>query len=172
MESLAYCQRTAGLLPSTTDPSDTEHGNTAAVAKKTAGGWLFKEEPDHFSYGDLERDGEARWDGVTNNLARKNLRQLKPGDRVLFYHTGKERAIVGEMRVVGGPAADPESDDPHAVVVTVEPVRRWKRPVTLQRIKADPELAGWDLIRLPRLSVVPVSAAQWRRLEELSVADP
>jgi len=142
------------------------------VAKTTAGGWLFKEEPDHFSYGDLERDGEARWDGVTNSLARQNLRQLKRGDRVLFYHTGKEKAIVGEMRVVVGPAADTKSDDPKAVVVTVKPVRRWRRPLALGRIKADPELAGWDLIRLPRLSVVPVSAAQWRRLEELGAADP
>src|SRR5260370_2792797 len=172
MKSVCYWTRTGGLLPSTTDPTDTEHGNTAAVAKKTAGGWLFKEEPDHFSYGDLERDGEHGGDGVTNNLARKNLRQLKSGDRVLFYHTGKEKAIVGEMRVVGGPAADAESDDPHAVVVTVAPVRRWMRPVTLQRIKADPELAGWDLIRLPRLSVGPVSAAQRRRLVEVSVAYP
>jgi predicted RNA-binding protein with PUA-like domain len=161
-----------GLLPSTTDPPNTERENTDTVAKKTAGGWLFKEEPDHFSYADLERDGEARWDGVTNSLARMNLRQLKPGDRVLFYHTGKEKAIVGEMRVVAGPAADTMSDDPKAVFVTVEPVRRWKRPLGLQRIKADPELAGWDLIRLPRLSVVAVSAAQWRRLEELSEADP
>lgn len=142
------------------------------MSKKTTGGWLFKEEPGHFSYADLERVGTARWDGVTNNLARQNLRQLKRGDRVLFYHTGKEKAIVGEMRVVVGPAADADSDDPKAVVVTVEPIRRWTRPVALQRIKADPELAGWDLIRLPRLSVVPVSAVQWRRLEELSEADP
>src|SRR5260370_31327550 len=104
MKSVCYWTRTGGLLPSTTDPTDTEHGNTAAVAKKTVGGWLFKEEPDHFSYGDLERNGEARWDGVTNNLARKNLRQLKPGDRVLFYHTGQEKAIVGAMRVLQGPA--------------------------------------------------------------------
>jgi predicted RNA-binding protein with PUA-like domain len=140
------------------------------VAKKAAGGWLFKEEPDHYSYADLERDGTARWDGVSNNLARKNLRLLKPGDRVLFYHTGKEKAVVGEMRVVTGPEADAEAGDPKAVVVTVEPVRRWRHPVSLERIKADPVFAGCDLIRLPRLSVMAVSAEQWRRLEELGAS--
>jgi predicted RNA-binding protein with PUA-like domain len=136
------------------------------VAKKSAGGWLFKEEPDHYSYADLARDGNTLWNGVSNNLARKNLRLLKPGDRVLFYHTGKEKAVVGEMRVVTDPAAVTD-DDPKAVAVTVEAVRRWSHPVTLERIKADPVFAGWDLIRLPRLSVVAVSPEQWRRLEEL-----
>jgi predicted RNA-binding protein with PUA-like domain len=135
------------------------------VAKKPAGGWLFKEEPNHYSYADLARDGNTLWEGVSNNLARKNLRLLKSGDRVLFYHTGKEKAVVGEMRVVTDPAA--ADDDPKAVAVTVEAVRRWSQPVTLERIKADPVFAGWDLIRLPRLSVVAVSAKQWRRLEEL-----
>jgi predicted RNA-binding protein with PUA-like domain len=140
------------------------------VAKKSAGGWLFKEEPDHYSYADLERDGATLWDGVSNNLARKNLRQVKPGDRVLFYHTGKEKAVVGEMRVAEGPAADPQSDDPKAVVVKVEAVKRWKNPVSLARIKADAELAGFDLIRNSRLSVMAVSPEQWLRLEELSAA--
>jgi predicted RNA-binding protein with PUA-like domain len=138
------------------------------VAKKDADGWLFKEEPDHYNYADLERDGATWWDGVTNNLARKNLRKVKPGDRVLYYHTGKEKAVVGEMRVVAGPISDPSDDDPKAVIVQVQPVRRWSKPVTLERIKADGALAAWDLARLPRLSVVPVSAEQWRRLEELS----
>jgi predicted RNA-binding protein with PUA-like domain len=141
--------------------------NQHTVAKKSAGGWLFKEEPDHYSYADLARDGAMRWDGVSNNLARKNLRLIKPGDRVLFYHTGKEKAVVGEMRVVKGPEADADADDPKAVVVTVEAVRRWRHPVSLEQIKADPVFAGWDLIRLPRLSVMAVSTEQWRRLEEL-----
>jgi predicted RNA-binding protein with PUA-like domain len=135
-----------------------------------AGGWLFKEEPEHYNFADLERDGETWWDGVSNNLARRNLRQIQPGDRVLYYHTGKERAIVGEMVVVDGPKADPESTDPKAVVVKVKAARRWLRPVTLEQIKKDPALAAWDLVRLPRLSVVPVSSEQWRRLEELAGA--
>jgi len=131
-------------------------------------GWLFKEEPEHYSFDDLQRDGTARWDGVTNNLARQNLRQVRAGDRVLYYHTGKEKAVVGEMKVASDPTADPTGDDPKAVVVEVRPVRRLRQPVTLEQIKSDPQLAGWDLVRLPRLSVVPVSESQWRRVQELA----
>lgn len=133
---------------------------------KPVGGWLFKEEPEHYSFADLEADGTTRWDGVTNNLARQNLRKVTPGDRVLYYHTGGERAIVGEMVVVAGP--DPTEDDPKAVVVTVKAVRRWARPLPLDRIKQDPLLRTWDLVRLPRLSVVPVTAEVWERLEALA----
>jgi predicted RNA-binding protein with PUA-like domain len=138
------------------------------VAKKAAGGWLFKEEPTHYNFADLEREGRTLWDGVTNALARQHLRHMRAGDRVLYYHTGKERAIVGEARVVRGPAPESGSDDPRSVAVQVEPVRRLPQPVTLEQIKDDPALAGWDLIRLPRLSVMPVSAEQWRRVEELA----
>ncbi len=136
-------------------------------AKLRKGGWLFKEEPSHYSYADLERDGKTSWGGVTNNLARKNLRQVQPGDRVLYYHTGKERAIVGEMRVLTAPEPDADSGDPKGVAVVVEAVRRWPTPVSLERIKQDPGLKSWDLVRLPRLSVVPVSPEQWQRLEQL-----
>lgn len=136
-------------------------------AESSQTGWLFKEEPDHYSFQDLERDGNTVWDGVDNNLARKNLRQVKAGDRVLYYHTGKVRAIVGEMRVVEGPMPDPGSDDPKAVVVKVKAVKSWQTPLTLERIKQDELLSSWDLVRLPRLSIMPVSAAQWQRLEEL-----
>ena len=135
---------------------------------KPATAWLFKEEPEHYSFADLERDGQAWWDGVTNALARKNLRQTKTGDRVLFYHTGKEKAVVGEMRIVEPATADPSAEDAKGVMVKVEAVRRWPKPVTLQRVKADPQLAGWELVRIPRLSVMPVTPEQWRRLEELA----
>ncbi len=133
--------------------------------------WLFKEEPDHYNFADLERDGTTFWDGVTNNLARQNLRKVCRGDRVLYYHTGKEKAIVGEMEATSDPQPDPTSEDPKGVGVEVRPVRRLLHPVSLERVKGDPELAGWDLVRLPRLSVLPVSAAQWRRIHELSRAD-
>jgi predicted RNA-binding protein with PUA-like domain len=134
------------------------------------GGWLFRQEPTCYSYADLERDGTTVWDGVKNNQARQNLRNVKKGDRVLYYHTGKEKAVVGEMVVVDGPKADPTSDDPKAVVVKVRAVRRLRNPITLARIKQDPALADWDLVRMSRLSVVPVSPAQWQRLEELAVS--
>jgi len=137
------------------------------MTKKATGGWLFKEEPTHYSYSDLEKDQEALWDGVDNALARQNLRKVKAGDRVLYYHTGKERQIVGEMRVLSDPTADPTSDDPKSVVVKVAPVRRWQTPLGLDRIKQDTMLKSWDLVRLPRLSVMPVSAEQWQRLEKL-----
>jgi predicted RNA-binding protein with PUA-like domain len=130
--------------------------------------WLFKEEPEHYSYSDLERDGIALWDGVDNNLARKNLRQVRKGDRIWFYHTGKEKAIVAEMAAVENAKADPGSDDPQAVVVKVKPVKKLTHPVTLARIKGDPSLAKWDLVRISRLSVMPVTAEQWRRVEEMA----
>lgn len=130
--------------------------------------WLVKEEPDHYSYSDLERDQETRWDGVTNNLARLHLRQIRRGDRILYYHTGKEKAVVAEARATSDARPDSNSDDPKAVVVQIRPVRRLHHPVSLGRIKKDPMLASWELVRLPRLSVMPVTADQWRRVEELS----
>jgi len=138
------------------------------AAKKTSGGWLFKEEPGHYSFDDLARDGETLWDGVENAQARQNLRKVQPGDRILYYHSGKEKAIVGEMRAVAAAMPDPSSDDPKAVVVKVAAVRRWKNPVTLAAIKADPFFADWELVRQPRLSVLPVRAQQCQRLEAMS----
>jgi predicted RNA-binding protein with PUA-like domain len=140
-----------------------------ARKRPLAGGWLFKQEPGCYSYADLERDGSTLWDGVANALALRNLRQVNSGDRVLYYHTGKERAIVGEMRVVSSPEPDPVGGD-KSVVVRVEPVQRWAQPVTLEQIKQDANLASWDLVRLPRLSVLPVTPEQWQRLEELAEA--
>ena len=128
--------------------------------------WLFKEEPTHYNFADLERDGAAVWDGVSNNLALRHLRDVRRGDQVLYYHTGREKAVVGVMEVVGGPEPAP-GGDAKAVAVRVKPVRRLQHPVPLSRLKADPALAGWDLVRLPRLSVLPVTDAQWARVEEL-----
>src|SRR5215471_3642661 len=130
--------------------------------------WLFKEEPEHYSYSDLERDGTTLWDGVTNALARQNLRKVRKGDRILFYHTGKEKAVVGEMIALSNAGTDPNDADPKAVVVKVKPVRKMPGCVSLKRIKAEPALAGWDLLRNSRLSVMPVSDAQWRQIEVMS----
>jgi predicted RNA-binding protein with PUA-like domain len=130
--------------------------------------WLFKEEPDHYGFADLERDGTTLWDGVTNNLARQNLRKVRRGDAILYYHTGNEKAIVGEMRATSNSKPDPTDADPKAVVVAVKPVRRLQNPVSLKRIKQDPSLAVWDLVRNSRLSVMPVTEQQWQRIQELS----
>jgi predicted RNA-binding protein with PUA-like domain len=127
--------------------------------------WLFKEEPTHYSFADLEREGGTVWDGVANHLALQNLRKVRSGDRVLFYHTGKEKAVVGEAVIVPEDAGGEDQQQP---AVTVRAVRRLQHPVPLSRIKADPALADWELVRLPRLSVMPVTDAQWQKVEELS----
>ena len=133
--------------------------------------WLCKIEPDCYSFDTLLRDGETLWDGVSNALARKHLRQMKPGDRVLYYHTGKEKSVVGEMVVAGEPGPDTKADDEAAVAVAMRPVRKLPRPVSLSEIKADKVLAAWDLVRLPRLSVVPVTDAQWNRVEKMAAGE-
>jgi predicted RNA-binding protein with PUA-like domain len=130
--------------------------------------WLFKEEPDHYSFDDLARDKSAVWNGVSNALARQNLRKVRKGDRIFYYHTGKEKSVVAEMKAASDAGPDPNDADPKAVVVEVRPVRRLPAPVSLASIKADPLLKDWDLVRLPRLSVLPVSELQWRRVEELA----
>ena len=128
--------------------------------------WLCKQEPDCYSLKDLERDGTTTWDGVANPLARKNMRMMKPGDRVFYYHTGKEKSVVGEMEVAAEPTAP--ADDEKAVVVKMKYVGTLDHPVTLADIKADETLVEWDLVRLARLSVVAVTEAQWKRVLQLS----
>lgn len=130
--------------------------------------WLFKEEPSHYSFADLVWEGTTLWDGVTNNLARQNLRQVRRADRILYYHSGKEKAVVGMMQATGDARPDPAADDPKAVVVPVKAVRQLLHPVSLSRIKQVPELADWQLVRISRLSVMPVTAEQWALIEELS----
>jgi predicted RNA-binding protein with PUA-like domain len=134
--------------------------------------WLFKEEPDHYSLDDLFRDKRTVWAGVENNLALKHLRSVQKGDRVLYYHTGKVKAVVGEMEVVKGPYPDPAKDDARLVVVDVKPVRRLNRPVSLAEIKSNPKFADFALVRISRLSVMPVTAEQWAEIERLSKRSP
>lgn len=126
-----------------------------------AGHWLLKTEPGTFSWADLVRDGRAVWDGVRNPAALGHLRAMRPGDQALVYHTGGEKAVVGVCRVVSEPYPDPKADDPRLVAVDIEPVRSLGSPVSLARIKADARFAGFALVRLPRLSVMPVTPEQW-----------
>lgn len=130
--------------------------------------WLFKEEPDHYSLEQLFRDKRTVWAGVENNLALKHLRSVKKGNRVLYYHTGTEKAVVGVMEVVKGAYPDPERDDPRFVVVDVKPVRRLDRPVSLAEIKSNAKFEDFALVRISRLSVMPVTDAQWAEIERLS----
>ncbi len=128
--------------------------------------WLFKTEPNDYSYHDLETEKKTVWDGVSNNLALKNLREVRLGDEVLIYHSGEEKAIVGIAEAITYAYPDPNETDEKLVVVNVKPKRRLSQPLTLGEIKAIEELSDFDLVRLPRLSVMPVSAVQWGVLQD------
>jgi predicted RNA-binding protein with PUA-like domain len=130
--------------------------------------WLLKTEPSAYSYDDLERDGETMWDGVTNNAALKNIRAIQKGDLAIIYHTGEEKAAVGVAEVSRGYYVNPELEDSRLAVCDVKAKERLKKPVTLAQAKAHPDLQDWDLVRQGRLSVVPVSDAQWQILQELA----
>jgi predicted RNA-binding protein with PUA-like domain len=130
--------------------------------------WLLKTEPSTYGYDDLERDGQTRWDGVTNPVALRNLREMKVGDAVAIYHTGDEKAVVGTALVVKEAYPDPKGKNPKLVVVDIRSVGRAKRPVTLAEIKALPVFAESPLVRQGRLSVVPLTKAQWTALAELA----
>lgn len=132
--------------------------------------WLLKTEPDAYSYDDLERNGQTMWDGVTQNQALQNLRKIEAGDLALIYHTGDERAIVGIADVVRGSYVNPEEENPKLAVCDVRAKSRLEKPVTLAQIKAHPPLQNWDLVRLARLSVVPVSDEQWKIVRALAEA--
>ena len=129
-----------------------------------AGYWLLKSEPGAFSWDDLVRLGRDHWDGVRNYQARNNLAAMKKGDKALFYHSVNEKQVVGVAKVVRESYPDPTTDDERWVVVDVAPVHPLKRPVTLAEIKADPELAHISLVRQSRLSVVPLTKAEFDRI--------
>jgi predicted RNA-binding protein with PUA-like domain len=129
--------------------------------------WLFKEEPGTYSYDDLARDGRTSWTGVRNPLAQKHLRSVRKGDRIFFYHTGAEKAVVGIARAAGAPYPDPADRTGRLYAVDVEPVKKLRSPVTLAAIKAEASFASFPLVRLPRLSVMPVTDEQWQRIERM-----
>ena len=128
--------------------------------------WLLKTEPSTYAYDDLEKDKRATWDGVKNPVALKNLRAMKAGEDAFVYHTGDEKAVVGTARVARAAYADPRKGDPRLVVVEIEATGRMKRPVTLAEIKALDAFAGSPLVRQGRLSVVPLTPAQWKAVTE------
>jgi predicted RNA-binding protein with PUA-like domain len=129
--------------------------------------WLLKTEPSAYSFDRLTTEGRAVWDGVRNSLALQHLRAMKAGDRVLIYHTGAEKAVVGMAHVLRAAYPDPKQEDPRLVVVDIGADARLGRPVTLATIKADPALVGMPLARMPRLSVMPVEPEQWKRILHL-----
>ncbi len=130
--------------------------------------WLLKTEPDCYCWDDLVRDKKTSWDGVANALALKNIREMKKGDLALIYHTGGERAAIGVADVVSAPHPDPKEDDEKLVVVDIRIKHKLPRPVTLDEFKADKTFEGWIMLRIGRLSVVPVPEKMWDRIEEMA----
>ena len=129
--------------------------------------WLFKTEPGQYSYDKLEKEKKAVWDGVANNLALKHLREIRMGDEILIYHSGDEKAIVGLAQAISDPYPDPREDDEKLVVINIKPKRRLSSPLSLSQIKAVEELRDFDLVRLPRLSVMPIPENYWNKLRDL-----
>lgn len=130
--------------------------------------WLLKTEPSAYSFDQLERDRRTTWDGVKNAMALKNMREIARGDRLLIYHTGDEKAVIGLADAASEAYPDPKAKNPALVVIDLQIGKRLARPVTLAELKAIPSLATFPLVRLPRLSVMPVSAAEWREIERLA----
>lgn len=130
--------------------------------------WLFKEEPTHYGYDDFARDGKTMWSGVKNPLAQKHLRSVKKGDRIFYYHTGDEKAVVGIAKALGDAYLDPGDTSGKQSVVDVAPVKKLARPVTLAEIKADAAFKDFPLVRISRLSVMPVSDTEWARIEKMA----
>ena|SRR5215207_3538059 len=130
--------------------------------------WLVKEEPEHYSYDQLVTERKTVWAGVRNPLAQKHLRSIRKGDRIFYYHTGKEKAIVAIAAAASDAYPDPTDATKKSFVVDVAPVNTLSRPVTLAEIKADGAFADFPLVRMSRLSVMPVTDAEWARIEKMS----
>ena len=130
--------------------------------------WLVKEEPENYSFDQFERDGKTVWAGVRNPLAQKHLRAIRKGDRVFYYHTGKEKAVVGIAKAITDAYVDPAYPDGKLYVVDLAPEKKLPKPVTLASIKADSAFAAFPLVRMSRLSVMPVTSAEWNLIEKMS----
>src|SRR5688572_23560726 len=125
--------------------------------KKKSGYWMVKQEPETYSWDDFVKDGKTDWSGVRNYQARNNLREMKTGERVLFYHSGKDKAVVGLAEVVKSAYPDPTADDVQWVAVDLKPIKALKNPVPLASIRYDKRLSELPLIRQSQLSVMPLT---------------
>ena len=130
--------------------------------------WLVKEEPTHYGWDAFAKDKKAVWSGVRNALAQRHLRAMQKGDRVFYYHTGDEKAVVGIATALSAAYPDPEDSSGKYVAVDLAPVKRLPRPVTLAEVKADPAFKDFPLVRIARLSVMPVTDAEWTRIERMA----
>ena len=130
--------------------------------------WLIKSEPSKYSWEQFVKDKKTFWDGVRNYAARNNLRAMKKGDQLFYYHSNEGTEIVGIAEVAKEAYQDPTTEDTNWVVVDVKPVKKLKKPVSLAQIKGDKRLADMALVKLSRLSVQPVTDAEWMTVLELA----
>ena len=132
--------------------------------------WLVKEEPENYAYDQLQRDGKTVWSGVRNPLAQKYLRTIRKGDRIFYYHTGKQKAVVAIAKAVSDAYPDPKDSSGKLFAVDIAPEKALVKPVTLASIKAEKSFATFLLVRMSRLSVMPVADDEWARIEKMSRA--
>jgi predicted RNA-binding protein with PUA-like domain len=132
--------------------------------------WLVKEEPSNYNFAQFVKDGRTVWSGVRNPVAQRHLKSMTTGDRVFYYHTGKEKAVVGTARVTSAPLPDPDDPAGKFYVVELTAEAPLPAPVTLKAVKADPRFADFALVRVARLSVMPVTDTQWALIERMAKA--
>ncbi|MFM8659445.1 MAG: EVE domain-containing protein [Candidatus Nitrosotenuis sp.] len=130
--------------------------------------WLCKQEPRSYNFDSLEKEKSTSWDDVHNNLAIKNINSMKKGDLAFFYHSGDERQIIGIMEITSSAYPNPKEENPRFVTLDVKYKKRLKRPVTLAEIKSNKKFKDWDLLRISRLSVMPVPSQIWSEILEIS----
>lgn len=130
--------------------------------------WLIKSEPSTYSWDQFMKEGKTFWSGIRNYAARNHLKAMKKGDEIFYYHSNEGLEIVGIAKVIKESYKDPTSDDDAWVVVDLKPVRKLKKPVTLQQMKGDKRLSGMALIRIGRLSVQPVTEEEWNVVMEMA----
>src|SRR5438874_5033911 len=149
----------------------TKKSKTTSKKRNGSGGvWLVKQEPESYSWDDLVRDGRTDWTGVRNFQARNNLRQMKVGDRVLFYHSGTGKCVVGIAEVAKAAYPDPSVDDPQWAAVDIKPVKPLKEPVPLASIRYNPKLSNLPLIRQSQLSVMSLTKEEFETIVGMGTA--
>ena len=135
--------------------------------------WLAKQEPTGprgYNLSTLQKEKTTVWDGVHNNLALKHMRNMKKGDQIIYYHTGDERQAVGIMSVITNPYPNPEEDNDRFVVVNVKFKKKFQKPVSLEQMKKEKSFKNWELLRIARLSVMPVPKNIWDKISKMSQA--
>ena len=130
--------------------------------------WLFKSDPDVYSWIDLQKVKKEMWDGVANNLALKNLRTIQKGDLIFIYHSGADKSIIGIAKALSASYPNPSEKDPKLAVIDIAPLESLVRPVTLAEVKKNKKLQSWELVRFSRLSVMPVTSEQWEEILSMS----